>query len=266
MKNKIISVANNKGGVGKTTVTCNLAHALAKEGLKVLVADIDSQCNATTLLMTRDFALRDSMYELLSLEEDIDIRNCVYPTPYPNLYCLANVVETSGLEPDMIEDKSGDYMMRLRHKMRDYALENYDVTIIDTPPNMGSFVLSALYASDFAIVPIAARSAFSLEGLVRAVNLIDRIHKNRNPDLRFLRLLINEVDRRTISSKASVEHIRSSFPSDKIFETMIPVNATFHQAEAMNKTIIAHNFSSLGSKAFRSLAKEIITDLQQEDI
>jgi len=262
MKKTIISIANNKGGVGKTTVTCNLAHALAKEGLKVLVADIDSQCNATTLLMTRDFSIRDSMYELLSLENEIDIQNCIYPTPYPNLHCLANVVETSGIEPDMIEDRSGEYMMRLRHKMRDFALENYDITIIDTPPNMGSFVLSALYASDFAIVPIAARSAFSLEGLVRAMNLIDRIHKNKNPDLRFLRLLINEVDRRTISSKASVEHIKASFPTEKIFQTMIPVNATFHQAEARNKTIIAHNFSSLGANAFRILAKELIADLQ----
>jgi len=257
MKNTIISIANNKGGVGKTTVSCNLGHALAKLGMKVLVVDIDSQCNSTTMLLTRDFSVRDSMYELLADEDNIEVQNCIYLTPYPNLHCLANIPETSGLEPDIIEDKSGQYLMRLSSKLRPYALENFDITIIDTPPNLGSFVLTALYASDFVIVPISARSTFSLEGLIRAISLIERIQKGKNPNLRFLRLLINEVDKRTTSSKASIEHIKQSFPKNKIFQTMIPINATFHQAEANNRTILAHNLSSLGAKAFKNLASEM---------
>jgi chromosome partitioning protein len=258
MPGVIIAVSNNKGGVGKTTVACNLGHAIAKEGKTVLVVDIDSQCNATTLLMKRDFAVRDSMYELLSLEDAVAVDKCIYPTPYANFYCLPNVAETSGLEPDLIEDKSGAYLMRLRDRLRPYAIDTFDLTIIDTPPNLGSFVLSTLYATDFAIVPVAARSTFSLEGLIRALDLIKRIQQQKNPNLRFLRLLINEVDKRTSSSKASIEHITRNFPQDMVFKTMIPVNATFHQAELHSQTIIAENYSSNGSKAFRKLAIETI--------
>jgi len=258
MNGVIITVSNNKGGVGKTTTTCNLGHALAKEGKTVLVVDIDSQCNATTLLMKRDFSVRDSMYELLSLDDDVVVEKCIYPTPYANFYCLPNVHETSGLEPDIIDDKSGDYLMRMRNRLRPYAINNFDFTIIDTPPNLGSFVLSTLYATDFVIVPVAARSTFSLEGLIRALDLIKRIQQQKNQNLRFLRLLINEVDKRTSSSKASIEHITRNFPKEMVFKSMIPVNATFHQAELHNQTIIAENYSSNGAKAFRNLAIETI--------
>lgn len=254
----IITIANNKGGVGKTTATCNLAHALAKTGKKILIVDNDTQCNSTTLLMTKKFRVRDSLYELLSPEENVPVEKCIYPTPYANLYCLPNIPETSGLEPDIIEDKSGNLLMALRKLVRDHALKNFDYTFIDTPPNLGSFVLAALYASDFVIVPIAARSTFSLEGLVRALKLIERIKNSKNKDLKFLRLLINEIDRRTSSSSACIQHVSTSFDEGMFFRTVVPVNATFHTAEGNNQTIIAHNYSSAGSKAYRSLANEFI--------
>lgn len=254
----IIAVATNKGGVGKTTITCNLGHALAKLGKRVLIVDTDNQCNTTTTLMTRNFSIRDSLYELLNPDDNVKVDSCVYATPYANLSCLPNVPETSGLEPSMIEDKTGGLLCRLREKLRPYAIGKFDYTFIDTPPNLGSFVLSALYTADFVIVPVSARSTFSLEGLVKAINLIERIKNGKNPDLKFLRLLINEVDRRTSSSKAVIEHLKHNFPRSMMFRTIIPINATFHQAEALNKTIIVHNFSSIGSKAFRNLATEVL--------
>lgn len=253
----IISILNNKGGVGKTTATCNLAHALTKLGKKVLVIDMDSQCNSTSLLLSGNKDQPNSLFELLSPDSpDFPAEKCIYPTSYVDLYCIPNIQDTAGLEPDFITEAPESFFV-LRKKVREYAQSRFDYTIIDNPPNMGTFVIISLYCSDFVIVPIEAGSAFSIEGLTKAIKLINNIRNNGNEDLRFLRLLINKLDRRTSESKAALTYISDVFSDDQVFETIIPSCASFQKAERANETILRHAPSTSGNRAYRSLAEEL---------
>ena len=251
----IISIVNNKGGVGKTTVAVNLAHALTRRSQRVLVIDMDSQCNATSILCPRDPG-GDTLYEVFT-EPEMNIGQCIYPTEYEKLFCLPNTNDTSALEPPLLKTLPDSFEI-IRRRIRDYAQQQYDFALLDCPPNMGFFVVSALHASDFVIVPIWAGSAFSVEGLLKAVDLINDIRANGNADLRFLRLLINQVDRRTAMTRVSIDQLNKHFPADQIFKTMIPVNAAFQRAENERKTIIRYDPTTLGAKAYRALARELL--------
>jgi len=254
----IISVINNKGGVGKTTTTCNLADALGKKGEKVLVLDMDPQCNTTSLLLPPTHSIRRSVFDILENDKSIEINTYVYPTTCKNVLIIPNITDTGSLEPDLIS-AAPDSFFNLRNRLRQYAIQNYDFTIIDCPPNMGTFVLCALYTSDFVIVPIRAGSAFSIEGLIRAVHLIKDVRNKGNPDLRFLRLLINGVDKRTSISKAIVGQLTEIFEQDQIFQTEIPINTAFEKAESSRKTIFQFDGSASGAKAYRELSQELIS-------
>jgi chromosome partitioning protein len=130
----IIAIVNNKGGVGKTTVTCNLAHALGRLGKRVLVVDLDSQCNATALLLPKNLALRQSLYEMLAPETlEHPLQTFMYPTRYGGVFCLPNVPETASLGPQLILSAPESFS-RLRRHLRDEALQGFDFTLIDTPP------------------------------------------------------------------------------------------------------------------------------------
>jgi chromosome partitioning protein len=255
MSGKIIAIVNNKGGVGKTTVAANLAHALTRREQRVLVVDVDTQCNATSLLLPKDPG-GNTLYEVFA-EANIDVGQCIYATEYEKLFCLPNTNDTSALEPPLLKSLPDSFKI-IRNKIGAYAKVHYDFTLIDCPPNMGFFVVSAMHAADSVIVPIWAGSAFSIEGLLRAVDLINDIRKNGNPDLRFLRLLINQVDRRTAMTKVTIDQLKKHFNRDQVFETMIPVNAAFQRAENERKTIIRYDPTTLGAKAYRALAKEVL--------
>jgi chromosome partitioning protein len=254
----IIAVLNNKGGVGKTTVTCNLAHALARRGRRVLVVDLDSQCNATSLLIPPEQTPERSLFDLLARDAlAAPLGDYLQPTPYDGVFCLANVPQTASLEPEVIAGAPDSYA-RLRRHLRDYALENFDVTLMDNPPNLGAFVMCALTAADFALVPVKAGSAFSVAGLVKAVRLIHEVKAQRNRDLKLLRLLITQVDRRTLISRTLAERLAGAFREDQIFRTAIPVNTAFEQAEAAGATILGHNPGASGARAFEELAGELL--------
>lgn len=253
----VISVLNNKGGVGKTTTTCNLADSLGKQGHQVLVVDGDPQSNTTTILLPRETQIRKSLYDVLENSNEPDFNNWhIYATTCKNVLILPNISETASLEPSLIAE-APDSFFRLRNALRGSTVKNFDFIIIDCPPNMGTFVLCTLYASDFAIVPILARSSFSVEGLIKAVVLIKDIKEKINPDLRFLRLLINSVDKRTSISKSITGQISQIFDKDQIFRTQIPVNTAFEKAEANRSTIFQYDGTSTGARAFRELAKEL---------
>ncbi len=254
----ITAVINNKGGVGKTTVTCNLAHALGLEGRRVLVVDLDSQCNTTQLLFPAAAGPHTSLYELLAKNTGVSsLQDYIYSTRYDNVFCLPNVPETAGLEPELIVGAPGSFL-RLRQLLRDYAVENFDFTLIDNPPNIGAFVLCALQAADFVVVPVKAGSAFSVAGLLQAVRLINDVRRQGNNELRFLRLLVNQVDRRTSISKEIASQLADAFRQDQIFETSIPVNTLFEQAEAAGKTLLEFSPNAAGSQAYRDLAHEFL--------
>lgn len=251
----IISVVSNKGGIGKTTVACNLGHALTRNDKKVLVIDNDPQGNATSLLMPKGSNPDYTLYELLDPEEKASVEKCVNATQFDNLWCIPNVPETANLEPDIITHQD---FTAFKERVRPYAIDQYDYVLIDNPPNLGSFVINSLCGSDFVIVPNLANSSFSVDGLIKAVDMINRIQKSHNADLRFLRLLINQVDRRKSISKYNISQIKQHFPADKMFETMIPTNAPFEIAESRGTTIFRQAPASNGCKAYRQLAKELI--------
>lgn len=260
-KSFIISVINNKGGVGKTTVSCNLGHALTRHDKRVLVIDNDSQCNTTSLLLYQR-PLKTTLYDIFEDDKTVPISEAIYPTEIENLYCLPNSPETAGLEPQLIKNAPESFFS-LKKQLRDYALKNFDFTIIDSPPNLGSFVITSLYCADFVIVPNLVDSAFSLEGLLKAMDLISDVRENGNENLRFLRLLINQVDKRTTISRVALKQIQQTFSADQYFKTTIPINSAFKNAEHFRQTVFKYSSSAPGTVAYRKLAKELIGILKK---
>lgn len=262
----IIAVVNNKGGVGKTTAACNLAHALGLLGKRVLVVDLDTQCNATSLLLSNNLDRQHSLYELLAHETlGPPLTKFIFPSPYEGVSCLPNVPETASLEPELILGAPASFF-RLRRHLRDYALRHFDFVIIDNPPNLGTFVICALNSADFALIPVKAGSAFSVAGLLKAVRLINEVRVQDNKDLRFLRLLINQVDKRTFISRTLTEQLFKAFSEDQIFRTSIPGNTAFERAEAAGATIFRYNSKAPGARAFRDLGQELLDIFAGETI
>jgi len=253
----IIAVVNNKGGVGKTTITGNLADALGRRGQTVLVVDMDTQGNVTSLLLPRGSSYPHSLPELLTpAGPGLPLTKFITPTPLDNVALIPHSPDSTSLEAQLLLEAPASFL-RLRQALRDYARQHFDFTLIDNPPNMGSLVISALHAADGVIVPIKAGSSFSVEGLVKAVSLISDIRAGGNPDLRYLRLLVNHVDRRTSISQSIAREISGTFRDDQLFRTAIPVNTAFEQAESLGQTIIQFNPRAAGARAFQELAGEV---------
>lgn len=250
----IITIANNKGGVGKTTLTCNLAHALTLKGGRALVIDMDSQCNSTSLLTGGNITFQNSLYDILT-SRDIVAKKSIIESSIKKIDLLPNISDTAVLEYDLSQNLPDNYSI-LKTKIRQYVKENYDFTLIDTPPNLGYFSLSSLFAADFCIVPISAGSAYSIEGLLRVLAIIEKIQEDGNRDLRFLRLLVNNIDRRTAMGRVIVSEVEENFKG-KMFETHIPRSTVFEQAEYTKQTVFGNHSATYGAKAYRELATEL---------
>ena len=262
----VISVINNKGGCGKTTTTVNLAVALSRLKKKVLVVDLDSQSNTTDCFKDSiTTSIGKTMFDLLDPDPEnaITIEECIYNTDYHQLYLLPNISDTAIHGPAFI--KSGQHALNiLKDRLRPYAVKNYDFTIIDCPPNLEVFVISALNASDFVIVPCESGSKFSVQGLVKAKKFIDDIREEYNPDLRFLRLLITKADHRTQICKSIISAIHTAFPASDVFETIIPANTDFQKAEAKNQSIFKFRIGAPGAAAYTEVAKELLKAVPAE--
>ncbi len=255
----IIAMVNNKGGVGKTVTSVNLAAALANRGQKVLVIDNDPQCNATSLLLG-DTNPDNTLYEAYT--EGVAVAKCVYPTPF-GVDIIPNAQITSQIEADLYQDTAKSYAL-LKNFARDYALEHYDITIIDCPPSLGLWVIQAMSCADGVIVPIEAGSRFSLDGLTSIYTSIESIRATKiNKDLRFLKTLVNKVDMRTSSSKVLIEKIHELYP-ENVFQTNIPTNDSIKQAELQRTTCLKYDPQCTGSKRYRGLADELIALIAED--
>jgi chromosome partitioning protein len=247
---RILSVANQKGGVGKTTTSVNLATALSAIGQKVLLVDLDPQGNASTGLGIKRAGLRASTYDVIF--EDASIEETVQKTKVPGLDVLPSSIHLSGAEIELVGATRREF--RLKRALRQPM--GYDYVIIDCPPSLSLLTLNALVASDSVIVPLQCEF-YALEGLSHLVKTIERVRKNFNEELDIHGVVLTMFDSRNNLSEAVAKDVRSYF-GDTVYKTVIPRNVRLSEAPSYGLPAIVYDMRCSGAQAYISLAKEVL--------
>ena len=254
---KVISLVNQKGGVGKTTTSINLSASLSLEGKKVLLVDLDPQGNATTGVGFNKGDIDESIYEVFN--GVVDIRNIVLHTKFRDLDLLPSSLQLAGIDIELIEKGREDPNFQKSYQLKkalDLIKDNYDFVIVDCPPSLGLITTNALAASDSVIIPVQCEF-FALEGITQLLNAIMLTKKKLNPSLKLEGVLLTMFDSRANLSIEVIEEIRSYF-KDKVYTTLIPRLIRLAEAPSHGKPIIAYDPKSKGSLAYLNLAKEVI--------
>lgn len=257
---KVISVFNQKGGVGKTTTVVNLATALAQEGKKILVIDLDPQANTTTGLGFDKNKLDKSIYDLFYREEeDFDIKNYIKKCQ-DNLYLIASESSLSGLEVELVALDQVERTEQVKEiiKLLD---SSYDLVLIDCPPSLGLLSINALVGSDSIIIPIQTEY-YALEGVSELLNTYDLVKESLNPKLEIEGVLLSMFDKRTKLSYEVAEEVKAYFKS-KVFRTMIPRNIKLAEAPSFGKSALIYDKNSKGARAYIELGHEISKSLDE---
>lgn len=247
---KIISIANQKGGVGKTTTSINLSTVLAKRNKKTLLIDADPQGNATSGVGI-DQEIKLSIYDVLI--DETEIKEAIIKTQIKNLDVCPSNIDLAGAEVELVSMMSRE--QRLKEKL-DIIKNEYDYIIIDCPPSLGLITLNAFTASDSVLIPVQCEY-YALEGLGQLLNTVNLVKKHLNKNLEIEGALLTMFDSRTNLAKQVVDEVKKYF-GDKVYKTVIPRNVKLSEAPSYGMPIILYDARSKGAKCYDKLGKEMI--------
>ena len=248
---QIISVANQKGGVGKTTTTVNLGACLASLGKKVLLVDMDAQGNATSGVGIRKPDVTRDIYDVLVNELPIDEATLI--TEHENLSIVPATLQLAGAEIELTSMMARE--SRLKGSLAEVSSQ-YDYILIDCPPSLGHLTINSFTASDSILIPVQCEY-YALEGLSQLLNTVRLVQKHFNPELEIEGVLLTMYDARTNLGNEVVEEVRKYF-REKVYETIIPRNIRLSEAPSHGKPIIDYDPRSRGAEVYQALAKEVV--------
>lgn len=249
---KILSIANQKGGVGKTTTSVNLSACLAYLGKKVLLIDIDPQGNATSGVGIDKGEIDQCIYDILV--EDIHPEQVIRPTDVEGLDIIPSTIQLAGAEIELVPTISRE--VRLSRALEKVA-KHYDYMIIDCPPSLGLLTINSLTASDAVLIPVQCEY-YALEGLSQLLNTVRLVQKHLNHQLMIEGVLLTMLDARTNLGIQVIDEVKKYF-QDKVYQTIIPRNVRLSEAPSYGKPIIIYDPKSRGAEVYLDLAKEVMT-------
>lgn len=246
---KIVTIANQKGGVGKTTTTINLSSGVALQGKKVLIVDFDPQGNCSS-----GFGVKkeeNTIYE--AIMGKISIKEAIVETKVKNCHIIPANIDLTGASVELVDKDEREFFLK---KLLLQEKENYDYMFIDCPPSLGILTLNGLVACDTVLIPLQTEF-FALEGLSQLINTINLVKKNLNPSLKIEGVLLTMLDKRTHLTDDVAKNVIGHF-GNKVYRTMIPRNVRIAESPSFGLPVLLHDKNCVGSKAYEELAREFI--------